>query len=48
MVDTSLYPDSTVTHGICSDCARKYFQSPSTALLRFFFRLMTPFTHLVR
>ncbi len=48
LVDTALYPESTVTHGICPSCARKYFHEPKRSLRNFFMRLMVPIFHLVK
>ncbi|HNY66709.1 MAG TPA: hypothetical protein PKM41_14850 [Deltaproteobacteria bacterium] len=47
-VETSLYPDSIVSHGICSTCAQKYFNSPKRPAGGFFMRFKHPLHHLVR
>jgi hypothetical protein len=41
MIETALYPDSTVSHGICPGCAQKYFDEPKDSVSSFLVRIPT-------
>jgi hypothetical protein len=48
MIETPLYPDSTVSHGICTPCAQKYFKEPKKPVRGLLARLVTPLFHIVK
>lgn len=48
MIDTQLYPDSTVSHGICTSCAQKYFKEPKRPERGFLARIVSSLSQLVK
>lgn len=48
MIETPLYPDSTVSHGICIPCAQKYFKEPKKPVNGLLARLVKPLPNMVK